>query len=48
LLHGETLLVVATSDLENIALVFVAEDLAVDFLAHSSIVEGATKANAGG
>ena len=42
LLHGEALLVVAASDLENVALVLFAEDLTVHLLAHSLIVEGAT------
>jgi len=42
LLHGEALLVVAASDLENVALVLFAEDLTVHLLAHSLVVEGAT------
>jgi hypothetical protein len=37
------LFVVSTGDSEDVALVLVAQDLAIDFLAHSSIVEGTTK-----
>ena len=40
LLHRETLHVVSTSDLEDVALVIVAHHSAIDFLAHSSVKEG--------
>ena len=39
LLHRESLLVVSTSDSENIALVVLAQDLTINFLTHSSIEE---------
>jgi len=39
LLHGETLLVVSSSDSEDVALVGVSEELSVDFLAHSLVEE---------
>ena len=41
LLHGKTLLVVAAGDLEDVALEFVADAVARDFLAHSSLHEDA-------
>jgi len=42
LLHGESLFVVSTSDLENVALELFSENFTIDFLALSSVVEGAT------
>jgi len=41
LLHGETLLVVATVDSENVALKVISQNVAVDFLTHTSVEEGA-------
>jgi hypothetical protein len=40
LLHGETLLVISSSDSEDVALVVVTEVLSVNFLAHSLVEEG--------
>ena len=39
LLHGETLLVVTTSDTENVTLEFVTEEITGNFLGHTLIVE---------
>lgn len=39
LLHGETLLVVTASDLEDVALELIADSLAIDLLAHTLVVE---------
>ena len=41
LLHGETLLVVTTGDLENVALELIANGVALDFLAHALLVKNA-------
>ena len=44
MLHLEALLVVTTSDSEDVALELLAEDFTLDLLTHSSVVEGtATK-----
>ena len=40
LLHGESLLVVASSDAENVALPFVAQGGGVNLHAHALLVEG--------
>jgi len=40
LLHGESLLVISSSNSENVALVVVTEVLSVDFLTHSAVEEG--------
>jgi len=45
LLHGETLLVVATVDSENVALKVISQNVAVDFLTHTSVEEGAAVQN---
>lgn len=46
LLHLESLLVIATSNSEDIALVsLVVHDFAIDFLAHLLLVEGTTKSS---
>lgn len=39
LLHGETLLVISSSDSEDVALVVVTEVLSVNFVAHSLVEE---------
>ena len=39
LLHGETLLVISTSDSEGVSLELGTENLSVDIGAHSSVVE---------
>ena len=43
LLHGETLLVVSTSDSESVSLKVSRENLSVDIGAHSSVVEVTAK-----
>ena len=40
LLHLEALLIVAACDSEDVALELLAHDFTIDFLAHSSVVEG--------
>ena len=47
LLHGEALLVVAASDAEDVALEFVAEGVARDFLGHFLVVEDAADNRSG-
>ena len=42
LLHGETLLVVASSNFENVALVVFAHILSINLLSHSLLIEGTT------
>jgi hypothetical protein len=39
LLHGEALLVVASSDAEDVTLVFLSEQFAIDIGAHTSVEE---------
>lgn len=41
LLHGEALLVVAPSDAEDVALEFISDGVAWDFLAHAAVHEDA-------
>lgn len=45
LLHGETILIVTTSDLEDVSLEFITKSVSFDFLAHSSTVEDGTRKN---
>jgi hypothetical protein len=40
LLHGETILIVTTSNFEDVSLEFITKVFTVDFLSHSSTVEG--------
>ena len=42
LLHGETLLVVSSSNFENVALVVLAHILSIDLLSHSLLIEWTT------
>ena len=42
LLHGETLLVVSSSNFENVALVVLAHILSIDLLSHSLLIERTT------
>lgn len=43
LFHGESLLVVSSSDSENVTLVVISEDVSINIGAHSSVVEVTTK-----
>lgn len=43
LLHGETLLIVTTGNLQDVTLPLVTEGISLDFLSHTLIVEDATK-----
>ncbi len=43
LLHGETLLVVTTGNLENVALELVTKSITLDFSAHALIIKSVAK-----